>query len=91
MTDMEFSVATKEQIANPQHVFIQIEPGKYLRHGTTVDDGCEIPAYAGEPMRFTKLAAECFVKDWPNANLVVETRKVCPKLNETHLADTIAE
>ncbi len=66
----DFTTAIKEQVANPQHVYVEIAPGRLMRHGTRAEEGCELPSYAGAPMRFTLLAAERFIKNWPGAKLI---------------------
>jgi hypothetical protein len=71
-SEAEVLLQLKSQLQNPEHVYIEVFPGRIMRHGTKAEEGCEIPRFAGAPMRFTKLAAERFARDWPGAKLVEE-------------------
>ena len=64
----------REQLFHPDHCYVELRPGKPIRHSRAVAETPEGMALSGQPVRFTRLAAvrvvEQLRKDGVRAKMV---------------------
>lgn len=50
--------ALANQVADPQHCFLKVSGGDFLRHYPDPNDTLDVHSLAGQPVRFSRMAAE---------------------------------
>lgn len=56
--DLETARALLNQVSDPQHCYLKVVGGDFLRHHPNPQDPLDVHALAGEPVRFSRMAAE---------------------------------